>query len=272
MTDGVAKVVLHVAPHPDDELIGAPAALLAMQDAGYRIVNVAGDLTEGLTREIRHAELAEACERVGFELVVAPLPVASVDPEEHLSSFLRLVMDDFRPAVVVSPSPHDLHPAHERVARATHTALDACAAPARWWMWGLWADLPLPSLLVPFDEARLERILDALSAHQHELARNDYRTLVRGRAMMNSVLGCERVFGYGSSHSTTVKYAELLTELVQSGCGWRLANGRVLHSRDPLPKVTSRTDIEWWLGAESISRHRSGHVGRTRCPPAQARR
>jgi LmbE family N-acetylglucosaminyl deacetylase len=28
-------LVLHLAPHPDDELIGAPATLMALRDAGH---------------------------------------------------------------------------------------------------------------------------------------------------------------------------------------------------------------------------------------------
>jgi len=31
--------VLHLAPHPDDEALGAPATLLALRDAGHRVIN-----------------------------------------------------------------------------------------------------------------------------------------------------------------------------------------------------------------------------------------
>ena len=34
--------VLHLAPHPDDEVTGAGATLLAIQHAGHRVINLAG--------------------------------------------------------------------------------------------------------------------------------------------------------------------------------------------------------------------------------------
>ena len=42
--------VLHISPHPDDELMGAPATLMALRDAGHEVTNLA--LTLG--READH--------------------------------------------------------------------------------------------------------------------------------------------------------------------------------------------------------------------------
>ena len=36
--------VLHVSPHPDDELVGAPGTLKTLRDHGWQIVNLAGGL------------------------------------------------------------------------------------------------------------------------------------------------------------------------------------------------------------------------------------
>jgi LmbE family N-acetylglucosaminyl deacetylase len=69
------RVVLHVAPHPDDELLGAPAHLMALRDAGWRVVNVAVSLGRPGDRVRRRAEVGEACRRAGFELVVLDPPV-----------------------------------------------------------------------------------------------------------------------------------------------------------------------------------------------------
>jgi hypothetical protein len=63
---------------------------------------------------------------------------------------------------------------------------------------GLWGNLPLPTITVPFDRRRLDEITAALEAHEQELERNDYRRLVRGRAEMNAARGPELVFGFGS--------------------------------------------------------------------------
>ena len=37
----MARTVLHLSPHPDDEIAGMPATLMALRDAGWRVVNVA---------------------------------------------------------------------------------------------------------------------------------------------------------------------------------------------------------------------------------------
>jgi len=123
-------LVLHLAPHPDDELIGAPATLMALRDAGHEILNVACSLGRPEQEETRRAELEEACRRAGFELLV---------PEEGFEAVLRERHAD----LVVGPSPHDRHPFHETVGRAL-----VAARPERLWLWGLWGALPFPTTIV----------------------------------------------------------------------------------------------------------------------------
>lgn len=104
-------IVLHLAPHPDDELIGAPATLMALRDAGWRVVNQACGLgSDPSRRAARAEELREACRRAGFELRL---------PEDPTGTLVADALEELRPAVVVSPDPGDRHPAHEQVATAT---------------------------------------------------------------------------------------------------------------------------------------------------------
>ena len=251
-----AGTVLHLAPHPDDELVGAGATLLALRDAGHRIVDVACGLGRPADHARRRAELEEACARAGFALVVLepPLALSAGDDlaaaEERLVHEVARLLDEHAPDVVVSPSPHDGHHAHELVGRAARRAIEAAGAP-RWWMWGFWADLPLPTLLVPFDEARLAEVQHALAAHAGELARNDFRRAVEGRAVANAVLGAERVFGSGAAADPDVRLAELLTEAVPAGGGWRLGQARVLDPSDPFADP-SPTPLDWWLDQASV--------------------
>ena len=86
-------LVLHASPHPDDELIGAPATLMALRDAGHEIVNLACSFGRPADAATRRAEVEEACRRAGFELV------ADVEPVE----LLRERSFD----LVIGPSPHD---------------------------------------------------------------------------------------------------------------------------------------------------------------------
>lgn len=247
--------VLHVAPHPDDELIGAPAALMSLRDAGHTVVNLACGLGRPAHHARRRAELREACRRAGFELEIPDPPVAlsasdDLDiAEARIAALVQEAVDRRSPGVVVSPSPHDRHPGHEVVARAVRRVL-ARRPRARWWMWGLWADLPLPTLLVPFGDARLEEILNALDAHAGELRRNDYRALIRGRALANRVLAPERVYGWGHS-GDAVDYAEVITEVARVEGTWRLAApGRL--DVEP-PRFEPGADVGWWVEGQSVT-------------------
>jgi hypothetical protein len=150
-------------------------------------------------------------------------------------------------------TPHDRHPSHELVARAVRDALhEGPGDPPCWWMWGLWSDLPMPTLGTAFEQPRLEEILTALSAYRGELARNDYSLLVRGKATMNAKLGPERLFGYGSKEIAPAPYVELPTETVLIDGRWLLGTPRWLDPQAPsLPP--SETDISDWLYAESIT-------------------
>lgn len=227
------NALLHLSPHPDDELIGAPATLMAMRDAGWRVVNLACGLGRPEQRERRLAELREACERAGFELRLG-------DPEA-LAGSVRAAIAELEPAVVVSPCPQDRHPRHELVATAARAALEELGEGApRWWMWALWGALPAPTLATGFEQARLEEVLAALGAHRGELARNDYRRLVHGRAEAGACLAPELLFGFGSAAAPRHAYAELLTEVVAGAGGWRLGTARWLDPGVPLPPPSGR--------------------------------
>jgi len=217
-------LVLHASPHPDDELLGAPATLMALRDAGHEVLNVACS-AEG----VRRAEAEEACRRAGFGLVVL---------EGELEAELgRLAADA---GLVVGPSPHDRHPEHERVGRAL-----LAAGVERLWLWGLWGELRFPTTIVEYGEERLAEIVAALEAHESQLARNDYRRLVAGRGTAETVLAPERAFGFGSP-GLAGPYAEATTEVVRGPDGWLLGAPRRLDPAEPFLDPTD-IDMDWWL-------------------------
>ncbi len=235
------RVVLHFSPHPDDELIAAPATLMALRDAGWRIINVACGLGGAGQRRRREAELREACKRARFELCV-PSQTLSISKsndapaaEGELTDLADEALARAAPALVLSPGPGDLHRSHQVVFRAVRDAIaERGPAAPRWWMWALWGSLPQPTLGTAFGEERLEETLAALAAYEGELARNDYRRLVRARAEMSAVLAPELLFGFGSAARPEARYAELLTEVALSGARWLLGRPRWLDVEAPL--------------------------------------
>ena len=171
-------VVLHVSPHPDDEALGAPATLLLLRRAGWQVVNAVVSLGRPDDHARRRREAVEAARRAGFEL--------RLTDESPVEDWLRSLLDELAPAIVLSPSLHDAHPRHEATARATALACAATADPPVWWQWGLWADLRSPTLYVPFDDDVLAEAQHVLAAYAGELAAQRLRAPVgcpRGREL-----------------------------------------------------------------------------------------
>ena len=238
--------------------MGGPAIMLELQASGHRVINLACSLGRAEDRERRKAEARESSRRTGFELVIPSRPAAigsGDDLDVAQAELATLIADLVRQEavdIVFSPSPHDRHPGHEVVGRAALDALSPLeeGAPA-WWMWGLWAGLPFPTLITYFRSERLEQILHALDAHAGELERNDYRRLVRGRAEANAVLGPELVFGFGGRGGRG-ELAELATEVVFKEGDWLLGKPRELDPREPLVEPT-RQPLSAWLTGPSLT-------------------
>jgi len=261
-------VVLSVAPHPDDELLGAPATLMALRDAGWRVLNLACSLGRAGDRERRRRELEQACALAGFDLLVPEqLPPIGrdddlADAQTALAATVLATVQETGARLIVGPSPHDGHHGHEVAGRAIRDAVERGRERRRVIFWGLWADLPFPNLLVSFGAERLAEIQAALAAHQGQLARNRYDRLLAGRAAADAVLGPERVFGFGTGglgaggSSDAGEFAELLCDLGWSpAAGWRLALPRLFDPSDvgaPGPEPAG-PKLGWWLHATSAA-------------------
>jgi LmbE family N-acetylglucosaminyl deacetylase len=251
----MARTVLHLSPHPDDELIGAPATLMSLRDEGWRVINVACGFGRPAQHARREGEAIEAARRARFELqLLSPQLSGAYDRDEQLllARSIEALVREQKPEILVSPNPHDRHRAHELVARAARDALVALAedAPA-WWMWSIWGVLPLPNIATAFDEERLNEIIGALEAYGGELERNDYRRLVHGRAEMDGSRAPELLFGFATD-TASVDYAELLTEVQFADARWLLGVPRWIEPSEPLTAPLS-VDVTAWLAGESIA-------------------
>ncbi len=254
-------VILHVSPHADDEMIGCPATLLTLRDSGARVVDVLLSLSAPEQRERRLGEAVEAHGQAGIELrlvdpVALPSGGGNDEPggaaERSIATALAEHLADLQPDVVIGPQPHDLHEAHELAGRALRSALEGQSACERWWMWGIWAELSLPNLFVPFGEERLGEIVGVLGAYAGEIDRNDYRLLVKGRGLANAIVGSERVFGFGRERASSEPYAELLTEVRRAGSRWTLS-APAMYRGGSLPHSDSVTTVDDWLDESTLS-------------------
>jgi LmbE family N-acetylglucosaminyl deacetylase len=237
------KTAVHFAPHPDDELLGAPVSLFALRDAGWRVVNVAVTLGRPHQRERRLAEVEEACRRAGFELLVEREPAD--------------VLGEVEADLVICPSPYDHHPTHERVARETLRSVLAGGGPQHVWLWAIYAEVGLPTLARAVEPDRLVQIERALEAHAGEVRRNDVRRLLRARAELGAVLAVERVFGYGST-GRNLPGAELLSELVLVDGRFRLGEPRLAEA-DELGEAGPLDVTDWLFEPSTTTRFGSRH-------------
>jgi LmbE family N-acetylglucosaminyl deacetylase len=261
----MAPTLVHVAPHPDDEAVGCPGALLHLRDRGWEIISIIASLgfPDQWTR--RRAEAEEAAERAGFVPVFLhpPLNISIGDDlaaaTDQVARDVARIAAECSASIVVSPSPHDVHHGHEVVGRGVQRAMAELPLSVRWWMWGVWGDLPAPNVYFPFDEAGLQRQLHILGAYQGELDRNDYRRMLQGRASLNAVMGSERVFGFGAPAASPLPYAELLTEVRHLDGRWMASEP---HFLDDGPASDSRFDLDLSLWLEAPSVHEL--VGRIR--------
>ncbi len=229
--------ILAVAPHPDDEMLGAGALLIALARAGHEVRVLPVTYGRRADHERRHAELVRSCAVAGLGLL--DLPPLDMSAGEHddlhagaAALTARLAEHLEGVDVVTGPSPRDAHPAHEAVAGAVASAIEAAGVDRRLWLWSIWGTLPRPTLWFPFDAELLEHQLAALGEHRSQLERSDFPRLVRGRAEAAAVLGPELLYGFGID-APDAPYAELLCETGYRRGVWHGGRERRLDPADP---------------------------------------
>lgn len=260
----MSPAVLHVSPHPDDEILGAGGALRVLAANGWRVHNLACSLGRPADHERRRTELLRAASKVGFETTILnpPAAISSGDDLEKSAGVVAAAVTELATQIsadiVVSPHPHDGHHGHEVVARGVGQALSSMGDTGpRWWMWGLWSDLPFPSVYAPFGNSIMGELRQGLAEYVGENARTPYNVLHPARAAAYAVLGPERVFGFGSGTASEQPYADLLTEALRIDDRWYLGRPRVLDPADPLgaqvADAGAAEDITWWVSQKSAT-------------------
>ena len=186
------KPTVVVAPHPDDETLGAggliamqrsrqiPVKLLAVTDGEAAYPNMP-DL--GRTRKREQTRAAEALGLPSDAIIRLGLPDSAVAESEALLTD-RIATSIDSDTLLVSPWQHDPHPDHEACGRAAAAAAvrtGATLVSYLFWAWhrlrpeGL-RGLPLRRLMLSAD-ARSRRA-GALACHRSQLYRDDGQAIL----------------------------------------------------------------------------------------------
>lgn len=219
---GSRPVVL--APHPDDELIGAGGAMLAHIARGQQpqIIHVtSGERTTGLAHlhpaerpGIREAEALAAAARLGMsesQVTFLRLPDGGVDADNpHHVDALAAALATLQPDLVYAPWPLDPHRDHVAVTGVLARALPLLDPSPTVALYEVWSPLT-PTHLVDIS-AHIDTKLDALGEYRSALDSVDYLHTARGLAAYRSAQGQH---GRGYAEAFTVLDADALAELTE---------------------------------------------------------
>ena len=206
---GQAPRILIFSPHPDDECLVGGLALRLFREAKWNVINVAVTLgSEGERRRARKRELQNACDVLGFGLIVAGFEKINLEtrrknrPQWKASvQTIAGILAEHQPRVIFLPHEKDVHPAHI----GTHfLVLDALKTLLNKFncfvveteFWGQMAD---PNLLVESSTEEVGDLVAALACHVGEVKRNPYHARLPAGLMDNVRRGAESVGGRGGA-------------------------------------------------------------------------
>jgi LmbE family N-acetylglucosaminyl deacetylase len=199
--------VLIFSPHPDDECITGTLALRLLREAKWNVANVTVTLGSNKSRRVaRVRELMNACDCLGFDLIVAGLENINLEARkknpaqwrEAVRTIARILAMQ-KPRVIFLPHENDGHPAHV----GTHfLVLDALKTLPRNFNCFVvetefWGQMTSPNLLVETGADDLAELIAALACHVGEVVRNPYHARLPAWMMDNVRRGEELVGGAG---------------------------------------------------------------------------
>lgn len=199
--------VLIFSPHPDDECITGGLALRLLREAKWNVTNVA--VTLGSKRERRAARLRElknACELLGFDLIVAGLEKINLETRKknraRWNAFVKIISKILaaqEPRVIFLPHENDGHPAHVGVHFLVLDALEKMPRDFSCFVveTEFWRQMANPNLLVEIGTNDLADLIAALSFHVGEVKRNPYHARLPAWMMDNVRRGAEIIGGTG---------------------------------------------------------------------------
>ncbi len=173
-TEFHAKRVLAVAPHIDDELIGAGGTLLRLRDAGARV-----SIAYAFSAEQRRRDEAETIRSRArwHDLRFANLPDTDRLPDTAALP-AELLAGDWDE--IYLPHPHDNHPGHLALPRLLAPLLAGLPRQTRLLLYEVWTPL-IPSVIVDIGAVEAEK-LALLHLCTSQLVDKDYCAATQGLA------------------------------------------------------------------------------------------
>jgi N-acetylglucosamine malate deacetylase 1 len=203
--------VLVIAPHPDDEAIGCGGAVCKHAKAGDRVAVVfltSGELglkhlEKSLAWKTREAEAAVAAQILGvshYDFLRQPDWMLG-EAVKGAAAALMPVLEREQPRIIYVPHPDEWHPDHKAAVGILTAALGATkAVDGEVRGYEVWTPLASYEITVDITTVMAQK-LEAIKAHQSQLADLDYAQAVQG---LNA---------YRGAIATRTRYAEVFRRL-----------------------------------------------------------
>lgn len=183
--------VLMVAPHPDDEVIGAGGNLALHQRLGSEVLT----LFVTLDTPTRKGEAERAAALLGFDHRFLRFPDGSVSLHEPaLTRAIASAINSFRPDVIYCPFPGDHHRDHQAASACTGAAVAETSYKGEVWSYEIWSCL-WPNIGVDISSvADIKR--EAINCYASQTAYVDY---AEGALGLNRYRGLKLGVGYSEA-------------------------------------------------------------------------
>jgi len=206
--------ILAFSPHSDDLSIGAGGLLtmLARRNHVQPVLGFTGwrgvgdDMTKNEAIQIREAEMREEAKILGMEpplfLQLLSYEEQSDDAAKADIESVKNLLSDFEPAVLLLPDQQDQHPRHAQLTAIAlaavaqlKLAVDIVYYETPWSM----LDTAKINLVVPLEQRAVAAKNHAISAHESQLARNDFLEIAKAMMILRAYVVPELLGGLGES-------------------------------------------------------------------------
>jgi LmbE family N-acetylglucosaminyl deacetylase len=203
-----AKTVAVISPHPDDEMLIGLLALRFMRECGAKVVDIAATLGSNRERQsARWAELKNACASIGFTpRTFGERGLEHITPDarggaswENAVKAMASAIAEIKPDAVFFPHEKDANRTHMGVHFLAMDALAKARHACVVFETEFWAPMETPNLMIEGSKEDVASLVEALTHHVGEVARNPYHLRLPAWMMDNVRRGGELVGSQGGA-------------------------------------------------------------------------